>query len=118
MTAKTRASHWTRKLLLLAGAVLLLAATTQCRSVTDSVVGAKATSANAGSCISACAHAANELMREESERHVANVKACGKSKACKASETDRHVAAVQAIQDQRKACQAGCHHQGGGKGGR
>ena len=118
MTAKTRSSHWSKELLLLAGSVLVLAVTTQCRSVTDSVVGAQATSANAGSCISACSHAANELMRQESERHVENVKACGKSKACKASESDRHEAAVKAIQEQRKSCQAGCHHQGGGRGGR
>ena len=118
MTAKTRSPHWTRPLLLLAGAALLLAATTQCRSVTDNVFGARASSANAGSCISACANTANEAMRVESELHVKNIKSCGQSKACKANETERHEAAVNAIQEQRKSCQASCHHQGGGRGGR
>ena len=118
MISLPRSSRRARTLLMFVGVVLLAAATTQCRSVTDSVVRAQVASSNAGACISACAHAANEAMKEESKLHVANIQACGSNAACKASETARHEAAVAAIQEQRRRCQEGCHHQGGGKGGR
>ena len=39
-----------------------------------------------------------------------------KRKACIAAEEARHKAALKAIDDQRKACVNGCHHQGGGTG--
>lgn len=118
MTSRPRFSSHGRKLLLVAGAALLVAATTQCRSVTDSITRARVGSLNAGACVSACAHAANEAMKQESKLHVNNVKACGSDPVCKANEEARHEAAVAAIQEQRKLCQNGCHHQGGGKGGR
>jgi hypothetical protein len=103
--------------LLLAGMLVMSAGLTTCKQVTDAALGPRVEPTAAGSCIKACADAANELMREESERHVRNVQACGKKNPeCKQQEARRHQAAVQAIQDQRKACQEGCHHQGGGKG--
>ena len=92
---------------------LLLA---QCRSVTDSVFGRNTVTAQAQSCINECAKAANEQMRIESELHVANVQACNGDPTCLANEDARHEAAVASIQDARKACQAGCHQQGGGSG--
>ena len=109
--------HRASRILLLAGVIVMAAALTQCKMVTDSATRPQVDPTGAGNCISACAHAANEKMREESELHVANVKAC-KDSACKRAEAARHTAAVKEIQEFRKQCQAGCHHQGGGKGGR
>jgi hypothetical protein len=37
---------------------------------------------------------------------------------CIRAEEARHKAALKAIEDQRRACINGCHHQGGGTGGR
>jgi hypothetical protein len=96
---------------LLAG--LLLA---QCRSVTDNVLGRMSVAAKAESCITDCADRANELIRIESQTHTSNVKACKGNPSCLAAEESRHEAAVKQIQDGRKRCQSGCHHQGGGKG--
>ena len=104
--------------LLAAGAVVAL---TQCKVAPDKLTGvnkAQPSQGNTGSCISACAHAANEAMRVESDLHVSNVHACGSDEACKAAEQARHEAAVQQIQDDRKRCMDGCHQQGGGRGGR
>ena len=107
-----------RTLLVIMTAALLAAATTQCRMVTDNVVRPRQTATPAGDCISNCAKAANDLIRIESDLHAATVKACKSDPACLAQEETRHQAAVNAIQDQRKACQNSCHHQGGGGGGR
>ena len=91
---------------LFAVATVALAATlVTCKSVTDNVLLPREQATDAANCISACAHAANDAMRAESEQHVAN-------------EAARHQAAVDAIQAQRQRCQDGCHHQGGGNGGR
>jgi len=92
---------------------LLLA---QCRSVTDHVLGRVSASAKAESCASACAEQANDLMRIESKTHTQNVKDCAGDPSCLAAEEARHNAAVRDIQDGRKRCQSGCHHQGGGQG--
>lgn len=92
---------------------LLLA---QCRLVTDHALGRVTAPAKAGSCVSQCADQANELMRIESKTHTTNVKDCNGSQSCHAAEAARHEAAVKQIQDGRKRCQSGCHHQGSGKG--
>ena len=107
-----------RKLLFIGLAAWMLAGVTQCRMVTDAVLRPQASSAGAGNCMSACAHAANEAIRAESDLHKLNIKACGSDAACVAAEDARHDAAVAAIQAQRKICQNNCHHQGGGNGGR
>ena len=110
-------SRRTRQYLLLAGILLMAALVTQCRMVTDATVRPQITTLSAGNCISECNKSANEAMRAESRRHTSNIKAC-RSKECKQEEARRHVAAVHQIQEQRQACSASCHHQGGGKGGR
>jgi hypothetical protein len=118
MELSTKTTFRARRILLLAtlsvAAGLLLA---QCRSVTDNVLGSRASiTSQAQSCISACAKTANEQIRIESDLHTANVKACNGDPVCLENEEDRHEAAVAAIQNARKACQAGCHQQGGGAG--
>lgn len=118
MELSTKPASRARRILLLATlsvtAGLLLA---QCRSVTDSVLGSRGSIAtSAQSCINACAKAANERIRIESDLHVANVKACNGDPTCLDNEEARHEAAVLSIQNTRKACQAGCHQQGSGSG--
>jgi hypothetical protein len=103
---------------LFAVATVALAATlVTCKSVTDNALAPREPATLAANCISECAHAANDAMRDESELHVANEHACDKGDPkCHQAEAVRHQAAVDRIQDQRKACQNNCHHQGGGKG--
>ena len=113
-----RHSRRGRKLLLLAGAVLLAAAITQCRMVTDNVVRARIGTAQASDCLKNCAKAANDALHAENDLHVTNVHACNGDTTCLAQEDARHDAAVAAIQNARQACQNNCHHQGGGTGGR
>lgn len=111
-------SHYGKRLLLLAGVVLLAASTTQCRMVTDKLVRAQVGAASVSSCITACSQVANAALRVESELHKKLVKECGTDAQCLAQEDARHEAAVAAIQARRKVCQNNCHHQGGGSGGR
>lgn len=108
------------RLLLLVGVILVAAVVSQCRMVTDSVTGPRggAGLASGASCIQACADAAKAAMDAEQAIHQTNQKACGNDSACKNAEAARHQAAVAAITEQRRQCQAGCHHQGGGQGGR
>jgi len=107
-----------RSLAVLAVAAVLAAATMQCRMVTDSVVRPLQSSTQASSCLKSCNDAAQAAIRDESDLHKANVKACASDTTCLAQEEARHEAAITAIQNQRKVCQNGCHHQGGGGGGR
>jgi len=58
--------------------------------------------------------AAQAGVRAESDLHKANVKACASDTTCLAQEEARQRAAIAGIQNQRKVCQNGCHHQGGG----
>jgi len=93
---------------------------TQCRmvNVDDSSAGIGFESRATGQCIADCNRTANDAIREESDLHVRNVRSCHGDRACSELESARHVAAVQGIQDAREACKDGCHHQGGGSGGR
>jgi|SRR5262245_9990421 len=111
------------RLLLLLGVILVAAVSTQCRMVSDSLTrpadsGAELAKKNGGECFKECAQVAKEAMKAEQELHKENQKGCGKNKECKRQEEERHQAAVEAIEEQRQQCQAGCHHQGGGRGGR
>jgi hypothetical protein len=107
--------RWT---LFAAAAVAIIAMISTCRSIPDNVLGAREGANETANCISDCAHSANEAIRVESDRHVEAVHACDGDATCLAQEDARHTAAVDAIQDGRKACQENCRHQGGGKGGR
>jgi hypothetical protein len=93
---------------------------TQCRmvNVDDSATGIGFESRATGQCVADCNRTANDAIREESDFHVSQVRACHGNSACLQNESERHVAAVQSIQDAREACKANCHHQGGGSGGR
>ena len=98
-------------------AVALAATLATCKSVTDNVLSSRQPATQTASCVSECAHVANDAMRVESDLHVANVKACKGDAQCLANEDARHQAAVDAIQAQRQRCQDNCHHQGSGSGG-
>ncbi len=107
-----------RSIVVLVGAAVLAAATLQCRMVTDSVVRPLQSSTAASTCLKSCNNAAQTAIRAEVDLHKANVRACGSDTTCLAQEEARHEAAIAGIQNQRKVCQNGCHHQGGGGGGR
>lgn len=105
-------------LILCAFAVVAL---TQCNMTADKVTGvsldhAEKVRPNRGDCVSDCAHQANDAMDVEKDLHVENVKACHGDQACLDAEQARHDAAVDQIQEERKHCIEGCHHQGGGHG--
>jgi len=104
--------------LFIAATLALVVTIETCRSVTDNVLTSRRGAEETANCISACAHAANEQIRAESDLHVSHVHACDGDSVCLAQEDARHQAAVNTIQDGRKACQDGCRHQGGGSGGR
>ena len=104
---------------LIAVAMVALAATlATCKSISDNVLSPRPPATETASCVSDCAHAANDAIRVESDLHVANVQACKGDAQCLANEDARHQAAVNAIQAQRQRCQDNCHHQGSGSGGR
>ena len=88
---------------------------TQCKLSGDKLTGVnKAKPSNHGTCISNCAHEANQAKQLEQDLHVANVQACNGDPTCLANEEARHEAAVEAIQAERKRCMDSCHEQGGG----
>lgn len=122
MSHDTRPAHRRALAVLTTGITLTLALTlAQCRPVADNVTGAEfgaRSSQNASTCIAVCARAYGDSMRVESALHVANVKACAGDPTCLGVEGIRFELAVQRIQTGRRACQNGCHHQGGGQGGR
>jgi hypothetical protein len=93
---------------------------TQCRMIGDRLTGVSVSTFknNATACILQCQTAANDAIRVESQLHVVRVQACADDADCLAAEEARHEAAVDAIQTEREACVSGCHHQGGGDGGR
>jgi hypothetical protein len=108
--------------------IVSLMVLTQCTMTADKVTGVdlagggispdKVQPQTHGSCVSECAHQANDAMQAEKDLHQNNVQACNSDPTCLANEEDRHEAAVEAIQEARQHCMDGCHHQGGGHGGR
>ena len=105
--------------------IVSLMALTQCTMTADKVTGVdvggtgnseKSRPQTHGSCVSECAHQANDAMKAESDLHKSNAKACNNDPTCLANEEARHEAAVAAIQDARQHCMDNCHHQGGGHG--
>lgn len=105
--------------------IVSLVALTQCTMTADKVTGVdvggvtdsqKSKPQTHGSCVSECAHSANDAMKDEQDLHKSNVKACNNDPTCLANEETRHEAAVNAIQEARQHCMDDCHHQGGGHG--
>lgn len=145
MAWRPRSSDHLLRLLLLAGVVLLAASITQCRMVTDRLVRVQADELGANNCMKECNNEAKEAREEEKELHKDRIEACKgkddgdedlranppyrreqpgpgdkdkKKSACLAAEEARHEAALKAIEARRLECVNGCHHQGGGQGGR
>jgi hypothetical protein len=90
----------------------------QCQMVGERIAGISLSKANPGQCISNCAHTYNDSVRVESEFHVSKVHSCASDSVCLALEEMRHEAEMNRLQLGRAACQAKCHHQGSGGGGR
>ena len=99
---------------------LALFSLTQCRLVEDRLTGIRAETFHNNSatrCIVLCNADANETLFDEQRIHFQRVKACNNDGACLAAEAQRHVTAMKQIEESRRACIEGCHHQGGGSGG-
>jgi len=101
--------------------VVALVGLTQCKMSADKVTGASVEmdrnkQERGGNCISKCAKAADKAEDKEEDLHERNKKACNKDPECLAAEKARHKAAEQQIEDDRRHCVDGCHHQGGGHG--
>ena len=104
-------------LLVVAGLTALVLS--QCKLVDERLTGvASPLSGNPTNCFSQCAKAANDLIRVESQRHVDAIHACNGDAACEAAEEIVHENNVNTIQAGRAQCQADCHQQGSGSGGR
>ena len=104
----------------------------QCVNVADKITGSSARGEaeyHGGSatsrCFSRCRDRYEKALEKEEERHERNVEKCKRSdrndrrhnnRACLEEERERHQAAVEQIKEERRQCQAECHHQGGGSG--
>ena len=112
-----------RALLMTVAGIGLALVVTQCRMVGDGVLGPASGLSGSDSnqslnCISFCAREYADSNKVESQLHTSNVHACGSDPVCATLEDIRHTAAVVRISNGRIACMDGCHHQGGGTGGR
>ncbi len=106
----------TSLLLLVSLLALVALAVAQCKLAGDRVTGL-GTQQGLSPCVTDCVNTANDLIRQESVLHKANVKACGSDQTCLDQEEARHAARVDQIQADRDACTEACEHQGSGTGG-
>lgn len=110
--------------LLMVAAAALTMLLSQCRMVTDAVAPGSAVreaiteSRKPTDCVNACRDAYNQAKDAETALHKANELACNGDLACLDAEEARHEAVMNQINQDRKVCVDGCHHQGGGTGGR
>jgi hypothetical protein len=115
-------SHRSLKIsLLIVAAAAMTMLLSQCRMVSDSVVGPGASVAAqkpSKDCFRDCQDAFKAAQDVEQALHKTNVKACNTNPVCLANEEARHAARMDQIAVERQACIDGCHHQGGGSGGR
>lgn len=98
-----------------------VAGLTQCKITPDKVTGVtmemdRNKQERGGKCVSKCSKKADKALDKEDDLYERNKKACHKDAACLAAEKARHKAAVEQIQEDRRHCVDGCHHQGGGHG--
>jgi hypothetical protein len=106
---------------------------TQCINVADKVTGTSARGeaeyrggGGTSRCFSRCRDRYEKALEKEEERHERNLDKCKRSgrgdhrnnrnRECVEAERERHNAAVEQIKEERRQCQADCHHQGGGSG--
>ncbi len=124
MSVGTTSSHRSLRIaLLVVAAAALTLLLSQCRMVSDAVVapggvGALAQQPKPKDCMRDCQDAFLAAIAAENGLHKANEKACHDDPVCLANEEARHEAAMAQISVDRKNCLDGCHHQGGGTGGR
>ena len=105
------------------GLTMLALSLSQCQMVEERITGVSEVSLNSNStlpsnCMRQCAKQFVESKALEIIKHQALVKACAGDPVCLALEDIRFEKALELLKAGQKACQAGCHHQGGGGGGR
>lgn len=120
----TTSSHRSLRIaLLVVAAAAMTLLLSQCRMVSDAIVapggvGTLAQQPKPKDCMRDCQDAFKAAQDAEQALHKTNVNACNDDPVCLANEEARHEAAMAQISVDRKNCLDGCHHQGGGTGGR
>jgi len=107
--------------LLVVAAAAMTLLLSQCRMVGDSVIAPSPgvlAQKPTKDCFRDCQDAFKAAQDVEQALHKANVKACNTDPVCLANEDARHMARMDQIAVDRQRCIDGCHHQGGGSGGR
>jgi hypothetical protein len=88
----------------------------QCTQVGDNLTGVGLISHKSTSCKERCDRTYSKLKQQENSLYRRNIDRCRHDAACIAAENARHAAVLAALEAQRSACKANCHHQGGGHG--
>jgi hypothetical protein len=86
----------------------------QCRSVADRVTGVQPLTTSSTTCVDRCRDIYRISIIIENAIHRIKEQICRGDAACLASEAARHQAALNKIEQNRIACLADCHNQGGG----
>jgi len=104
---------------LLCALVGLTALLSQCRSVSNDVlgVGLQPGADQASACTNQCTKTYTQQVKAENTLHMANEKACNKDPVCLANEEARHEAALKSIKQAYDDCVNNCHDQGRGTAG-
>lgn len=100
--------------------VFLAASSPQCARFDDKVLSptlSELSQPGVGNCIKACVEEAQDARTAEMERFRAAIKDCESGSDCRAREAALHVANMQQIADDERACKEPCHEQGRGRGG-
>ena len=118
ITGRRSASRWATRGALLLALVVASIALTHCRMVADRLTGVEvAPFKRSKECIENCRERFEDQQEAERHLHKLLVKNCDEDPICLKQEGQRHEEAMKAITRARRDCVAGCHHQGGGRGG-
>jgi len=102
------------------GLTALALSLSQCQMVEERLTGLDVSldSAKPANCMSQCTKEYATSKALEIKKHQALVRACAGDPVCLALEDIRFEKALELLKTDQKVCQANCHHQGGGGGGR
>lgn len=118
-SSASRSSRMVKRVLLLLVFAASTLALTHCKMVGDKLTGVEVgTFQGANNCIKDCKKAKKDAEKAERRRHRDLRRVCNGAPACIEAENERYEAALEAIEAAYLACIGGCHHQGGGRGGR
>ena len=118
-SSASRSSRMVTRVLLLLVFTASTLTLTHCKMVGDKLTGVEVgTFRGANDCIKDCKKAMKDAEKAERRRHRDLRRVCNGVRSCIDAENERYEAALEAIEAAYQACVGGCHHQGGGRGGR